>query len=155
MIIILQFYAPAWFYIKSHPKIKDGARNFFHLIKLASVLRIEERRIIHNVLLTNSFFAHHENVLLSMLTDPMPRIRNIAVRQILLARKKAKLCKSVRKFVKPTTLNFKAKCYYDMIDFNKLPAVITEPPLTMKYTKKTTVTNHENWSRNRSLRIAE
>ena len=32
-------YARAWFFIKSHPRLVDAARNFFELIKLSSVLR--------------------------------------------------------------------------------------------------------------------
>ena len=93
--IILNFYAPGWFYIKPHPKIEDGARNFFKLIKLASLLRCNERAIIHRVLLSNSFFAHHENILLSMLTDKNPDIRKWAIQIILSIRKKKQGSKQV------------------------------------------------------------
>ena len=67
-----------------------------------------------------------------MLTDDDPSIRKRAVLKILKIRKK-KLSDTVRKFNRPT-VNFNATSYVDMIDWKK--EIITEPPLTMCYSRK-------------------
>jgi hypothetical protein len=128
--IILNFYAPAWYHLKKHYRIEDGSRNFFYIISLASVLRRSEKNIVHKTLLNNSYFAHHENVLLSMLTDDSLDIRNLAIRKILLARRKCKKETTVRQFNRPSKINFNAKHYSDMIDWKSINSILTEPPIT-------------------------
>ena len=125
-------YAPAWFHIKSHCRLVDAAKNYFELIKLSSVLRKSERNVFNKIMQVNSFSAHPESILLAMLNDEDASIRRQAVLKILKIRKK-KLSGSVRKFSRPT-VNFNAASYVQMIDWKK--EMITEPPLTMSFSKK-------------------
>jgi hypothetical protein len=136
VFIILNFYAPSWFHLKANPKLHDAARNFFYMVKLTSVLRSQERAVIHKVMLNNSFSAHHESVLLSMVTDSRVKIRKIALRRIIMIRKICKGKNAVRKFRRPTNLNFKCNNYYEMIDWTNQKDAITEPLLTMQFTNK-------------------
>ncbi|KAK4021337.1 hypothetical protein OUZ56_003254 [Daphnia magna] len=47
--IVMYVYAPSWFHIKCHPKLQDAARNFHNLIKLSSILRLNEKCISMDV----------------------------------------------------------------------------------------------------------
>ena len=137
MFIILNFYAPSWFHLKANPKLHDTARNFFYMVKLTSVLRSQERAVIHKVMLNNAFSAHHESVLLSMVTDSRVNIRKIDLGRIIMIRKICKGKNAVRKFRRPTNLNFKCNSYYEMIvGWTNQKDAITEPPLTMQFTNK-------------------
>lgn len=67
--IIMYVYAPAWFFIKSHPRLVDVTRNVFQLIKLSAVLRQNEKHVFQRIMQINCFSAHPESILISMLTD--------------------------------------------------------------------------------------
>lgn len=82
--------------------------------------------IIDPVIQRNAYFAHPENLLIAMLLDEQESIRKQAMNCILQCRKN-NTKKGVRKFVVPK-LNFNAKHYTNLIDWNK--TTITEPPLT-------------------------
>lgn len=124
-------YAPSWFFIKSHPRLVDAAKNFFQLIKLSAVLRQDEKRVFQRIMQVNCFSAHPESILIAMLTDDDPSVRKRAVLKILKIRKK-KISDSVRKFVLPK-IKFNATSYIDIIDW-KVES-FTEPPLTMSFTR--------------------
>ena len=84
---IVNHYAPNWFFIKAHPKCTDDPKNFFHQILLTSRLSREDREIVEPVLQRNAFFAHPENLLLTMLTDECINIRQRAVEILTKCRK--------------------------------------------------------------------
>ncbi|ESN96201.1 hypothetical protein HELRODRAFT_163242 [Helobdella robusta] len=83
------------------------------------------------VLGRNAYFAHPENILLSMLADEQKHIRELALRRILKCRANDATLNTVRVFKVPK-LNFDAINYYDMIDWHATE--ITEPPLTKDIT---------------------
>lgn len=120
---IVKVYAPTWFYIKTHPTCKDGARHLWKLISASRYLSTELKTIIDPVIQRNSYFAHPENLLLGMLTDPQKHIRELAARRILKARniKTNKL-----RIFKLPDINFNALSYIDLIDWQEN---VTEPPI--------------------------
>ena len=124
---IVTVYAPAWFEIKNAPSCKDGARHVHSTILKSRYLTDELKKVVDPVIQRNAFFSHPENLLLAMLTDERPDIRELALRRIVKSRKQ-KRTSSVRSFCVPV-LNFEATSYIDMIDWQKTP--ITEPPIVM------------------------
>jgi len=93
-------------------------------------LAVPERRtegIVDPVIQRNSYFAHPKNLLLSMMTDDRPHIRELALLRILKAREQPKR-KGVRQFTMPP-INFDCTDYTAMIDWTTVR--MTEPPVTM------------------------
>lgn len=76
----------------------------------------------------NGYFAHPENILVSMLVDSREIIRKLAVRRIQNARKR--VTNGIRIFKVPS-INFDADDYINLIDWQS--CTITEPSMTMKY----------------------
>ena len=60
--IIMNCYAPGWFYIKFHPFVKDGPKNFWYLTKLVRKVDGKYSQIMKMVLFNNSYFAVPENI---------------------------------------------------------------------------------------------
>ncbi|KAG0711470.1 hypothetical protein GWK47_020547 [Chionoecetes opilio] len=133
VLFIVRVYAPMWFAIKMKPSCKDGGRHVFETINKSRYKKKDLHRVVDPVIQRNGYFGHPENLLLSMITDARPHIRELGVRRIMKARKEAKLV-TVRVFKVPT-LNFEAEDYTSMIDWRKEP--ITEPPVTMKIDDET------------------
>ena len=82
------------------------------------------RDVVNRVLQRNGFFAHPENILISMLIDEQKHVRELAWRRILKCRSNSFMKR--RKFVVPKVL-FDAD-YYKMIDWQA--TTISEPPVT-------------------------
>lgn len=120
---IVKVYAPTWFAIKIHPTCKDGARHLWKLISASRYLPDELKAKIDPVIKRNSYFAHPENLLLAMLTDPQNHIRELAARRILKAR--ANKQGNIRLFQVPD-LNLNATSYVDLINWQQND---TEPPI--------------------------
>ena len=91
----------------------------------------KEIKIFKDTATNNAYFAHPEWILIAGLHDPDSRIRQKAVNYILLDRqRRAKPDYVARKFVKPT-VNFQAKTYWELCDFNQCSIeYITEPAIT-------------------------
>ena len=81
------------------------------------------KNVVDQVIQRNAYFAHPENILLSMITADSKTIREFDVPSILKVRSEKY---GIRKFVIPT-LNFDAKNYTDLIDWQNTD--VTEPPL--------------------------
>ena len=75
---IVNVYAPSWFYIKYHSSCFDGAKNFFHHMKLCHELGPEDWTIVESVLHNNAYFAHPENILLVGIVDSNESVRRFA-----------------------------------------------------------------------------
>src|ERR1700755_2689702 len=106
--IILEVYATGWFRIKSHPRATDSAMNFYYLISLIRNQREEHHIIMENVLSNNVYFAHPENILISMITDRRIEIRKTAVDRIIKARTRRG---PIRNFDLRNNINFNANAY--------------------------------------------
>ena len=122
---IVEVYGPIWFAVKCFPNCIYGARHLYSCIKLSRSMEKNSRDIIDEVIQTNAYFAHPENILIAMLHDHRLNIRRLALNNI----KEARSVKEerLRRFEVPS-LNFSAKEYYNMINWKKCD--ITEPPLT-------------------------
>jgi hypothetical protein len=77
-----------WFRIKMDNSCTDGARHIFEMFYSARYLRPELQDVVKNVIQTNAFFAHCENVLLAMLVDKRVEVRERSVQLILNARQR-------------------------------------------------------------------
>ena len=125
---IMKVYAPMWFMIKNDSSSKYGAIHLFKTIELSRSMSADVRDIVFPVIQRNAFYAHPENILLSMIQDERSHIRELSWRRIKKAREQCK-GKSVRIFKIPP-LNFEAAVYTDMIRW--VDAEVTEPPITCK-----------------------
>ena len=79
----MSVYAPVWFQIKSNSNLRNGARQFYTLINCLQSMTQRVRDVVNRVLQRNGFFAHPENILISMLMDEQEHVRELAWRRIL------------------------------------------------------------------------
>ena len=125
---VLNLYLPGWFKFKSNPHIQDGARNYFFLVELSRKLVQPDKNIALKVLQDISYWAHSENIIISMLSDVREEIRRKAVLRIMKARREFNEDTHPRQFI-PPIVNFEALNYFDLIDWDVEPC--TEPHLTV------------------------
>lgn len=130
---IVKVYAPSWFRIKCNPKVINGAKNLWHTVDNCSYLSEENKTIVFKCIQDNGYFAHPENMLLSMLTDDREHIKKLALRRIINARSRQLANKQIRRFEIPKII-FGASEYIDMIVWSDLE--VTEPPLTRHLTNQ-------------------
>lgn len=124
---IVKVYATVWFSTKSKPTIQFGSRHLWQTVYLTRQFPDTVKTVVDKVIATNAYFGHPENILVAMLTDERPHIKELALRRILKARRNKK--DGLRVFKVPK-LNFDAEDYVDLINWNDCE--ITEPPLTMQ-----------------------
>lgn len=127
---IVTIYAPVWFRIKWKSSVVHGPKHFFMLLKLIQEnmpMNLHTRLI--SVLSRNAYFAHTENILLSMLVDENQSVRERAVNLIIEVRRHTKQTEpeQIRKFKKPN-LVLNAQVYYEIVNLNDIQHVF-EPPL--------------------------
>lgn len=79
----MRVYIPFWFKVKTQPLLKDGARHFNNFIKFTRYLPPNYRTIVDKVISRNAYFAHHENILLSMVADDNIEVRELAINKIM------------------------------------------------------------------------
>jgi len=100
------------------------------------------------------FFAHPENLLLAMVTDPSSVIRTLGWRIVKKARrmegKRSIRKQDIRHCVAPQ-LNFEAAAYHEMIDWSK--TLITEPPILKQLTDEELDANSRPAYRKRQLSL--
>ena len=89
VLIIIQFYAPSYFWIKSHPHCSDGPKNLLKMVLFSRKLSVEEQQIAQKTIQRNGFYAHPESILRSMLIHDDLAIREKAVEKIQLIRQEA------------------------------------------------------------------
>ena len=125
---ILKVYAPVWFSVKLEPQCYKGAKHLWLMGKLSRFLPPEARLVVDNCIQRNGFYGHPENVLLSMLADDRPEIRELSVRRIKKARQTNSTSTNIRKFTLPK-LNLDADDYHSLLNWQEFP--VTEPPMLM------------------------
>lgn len=128
----VKVYAPIWFQIKTNPTCKDGSKNLWKLIKNSRYLPAEFKLIIDPVIQRNAYFAHPENLLLSMLSDKNKTVRELAAKRILKARNSPHTGNLPRVFEVPQ-INFDANEYIDLIDWQQN---FFDPPILRHITNK-------------------
>lgn len=122
---VVKVYAPIWFLIKQHSSFKDGSKHIFQLIILSRFLPGNLKSIVDSVIERNAFFAHPENLLISMLVDDRDYIRELALRRIIKAREAESPTK--RRIFRIPKINFSAKDYTEIIVWHE--SQITAPPV--------------------------
>ena len=127
--IIVYFYVPMFFQIKKYSNIAYGTRHYFRALFLVSKLDEEEKRAAHPGFITNSFMCHSESVLLTGIMDPRIPIRQKYLQLVLRAKRKQESRDEMRKYIKPSTVNFDAKSYHDLLDKENLSV----PPVLKPY----------------------
>ena len=73
-------YVPMWFTIKRNSSFKNEALNVFKTIESSSEMDKTKQEIEFPVIQRNAFFAHSENVLLTMINNGQCLIRELAWR---------------------------------------------------------------------------
>jgi len=148
---VVQAYAPVMFDIKRRENCTEGPWHFWNFCRrtrfLGGLSKIAQKAV-DDCIARNSFFGHHENILLAMLSDHRQDVRDRSLEiieqvrrtdqaplNLKKKRKNAKVTRMVRKFMVPgKSLNLKADDYTLLI-----PAIMdktiswqfTEPPLTI------------------------
>ena len=126
--VLLNLYFPGWFRYRHHSHIQDGSRNFYYLVELVRDLpEAEDRETAQVVLTRNSFWAHPENIVISMMGDEDKEVRREAVNWVKRARQEFDPAKHPRQFF-PPPVDFTATSYTKMVDWEQMDC--TEPPLT-------------------------
>lgn len=126
---ILSVYAPTWFSVKINSSCIDGARNLFSVIQLCKYLKGDQQKVVRRSIQHNAYYAHPENVIMSMLFDKNEFTRERAIQLI---ENTSPVGNEVRKFVVPK-LNFNASIYFNMVNFNELE--LTTPPMILNLNK--------------------
>lgn len=129
-IYIIKIYVPMYFNIKYYQSVIYGSVLLGKFIKWSSLYLSEPlRNIVEKVVLNNSYYAHSENVLLSMLFDDRKEMRELSIQKILFIRDNLYTTDKLRKYEKPKNINFNCSNYIDMIDLNNT-SILHEPPFT-------------------------
>nr|CAI5836150.1 unnamed protein product [Callosobruchus analis] len=113
---IMKVYGPIWFNIKAKPLCTEGPRHLWKLITYSRYMPEHLRKTVDAVIQRNGYFAHEENLLLAMLYDTRTRIRKLACRRVIAARKDNKDSLLVRQFRIPV-INMEATDYIDIISW--------------------------------------
>lgn len=103
---VVQVYSRMWFQIKAQPGLENGAGHLWKMIDVSRRLPNNIKVIIDKVIQDNTYFAHPENILMTMLTDTWKHIRELVVRRNLKSRKfeiKNEFLKSLKLILKPKT----------------------------------------------------
>lgn len=129
VIYITNVYAPMWFATKTSSGVSDGSRLFFKPMQLVSscpLLSENDKNCCKKTLQNNTYFAHPEWLLLSMLTDKQKTVRCQAIKMIQ-DTQGVQTEEEVRTFTKPTLCQTATE-YTEMIAW--ATATPYEPPLT-------------------------
>ena len=142
---ILNVYTPAMLDIKQTWQCTNGTRHAFNILQLSRDLLEKDHedvyQVVCNCIEENGFYLHPENVLLSMVTDSDEEVRNEGIQVIEklrsqddVRREKGVGLAKLRTFRKPKNIDFSAKQYHKMIDFNDFgPDDVCSPPILRDY----------------------
>lgn len=123
---IVLVYAPAMFQIKYQSSIVYGAIHLTQMIQNSRFLPTAALKIVQENISRNAYFAHPENLTLTMLNDNNEAIRRKGWLSILSARESAIDGDPVRVFRVPK-INFPCTNYTELIDYDN--AIHTNPPI--------------------------
>lgn len=126
---IIKVYTPMYFNVKYYSSVVFGSVLFSKFIRWTQYLEPNLRKVVNNVITNNAYFAHSENILLTMLFDDRKEIRDMAIKKILHYRKDLYDPTKLRKRPESTIINFNCTDYTNMIDLND-DDILFEPPFT-------------------------
>ncbi|KAK4881795.1 hypothetical protein RN001_005114 [Aquatica leii] len=113
----------------SHARWLTKANRILRLYVSTEIPTNELKQLATFAVKRNAFFAHPENLLLSMLCDEQKHVRELAARRILKARKSSESLQ-LRVFEVPK-INLNASSYIDLIDWQQSysqPPILTNVP---------------------------
>lgn len=123
---VLKVYVPMWFLIRKQSSCTEGSHHLMRMIQLTRYLPQAQRAVVDSVIQQNCYFRHHENILISMVTNDDVEIRKKGLTLILKSREVSTKGKKICAFRKPK-INFEAESYVDMINWKD--TVLTSPPI--------------------------
>lgn len=126
---VMKVYAPFWFLVKNQPQAIHGSRHLFKYIEWTRPLPKDMQEVVQCSVQKNGFFAHPENILLSMITDEDKAVRVEAYDKIWQSRTRS--AQRIRQFTVPK-IKFDCESFAHMIDWNAVGA-LTEPPCIQFY----------------------
>lgn len=126
---IMKVYVPMYFNVKYYSSVIYGSALLGKFIRSTQYLPQNLREIVNNVVQNNAYFAHPENVLLTMLFDDRKSVRERCINKILHIRNNLSDPSSPRTYRKPC-LNYDCSDYTDMIDLDD-NSILYEPPFTL------------------------
>ncbi|GBM93647.1 hypothetical protein AVEN_210271-1 [Araneus ventricosus] len=80
---VMKVYTPNFFTIKSKHSLKCGAKHVRNTIPTSKYLSQDLKDVVAGVICRNSFFAHPGIILLCILKDERPQIKELAARRII------------------------------------------------------------------------
>ena len=129
---IVKVYAPTFLAAKHFNTVSEGPRLLLNEIKAANEhCNAEELALVQASIQENGFFAHPENVVLSLLSSEKAEERNLGVDTVIRLREDAKSQKKIRgkkkiRAFKVPQINFSAESISSLTDLNDMSS---EPPL--------------------------
>lgn len=127
-VYIITVYVPMYFNVKFYNSVVYGSALLLKFIRWTRYLQPNLRNIVDGVIQNNSYYAHPENILLTMLFDDRKAIRDRAIKKILHYREKLYDPTKLRVY-KKYILNFDATDYVNMVDMNN-DDILFEPAFT-------------------------
>lgn len=127
-VYIIRIYVPMYFNVKYYNSVVYGSVLLSKFIRWTRYLPRNLLNIVDGVIQNNSYYAHPENILLTMLFDDRKAIRDRAIKKILYYREKI-LDPTKLRVYKKYNINFNASDYTDMIDLND-NNLLSEPAFT-------------------------
>lgn len=125
---IMRVYVPMYFNVKFYSSVIYGSALLFKFIRSTQYLPPSHREIVNKVVQNNGYFAHPENVLLTMFFDDRKSVRERCIKKILHFRNNLWDPSTLRAYEKPK-INFDCSDYVDMIDLDD-DSILSEPPFT-------------------------
>ena len=142
---IVNVYFPAFLNIKQTPHCSNGTRHVFEMVKQSRELLEIDHPEVFSVVLgcieDNAYYLHPEQVVLSMVNDPEEKVRDQGIQLIEKFRAQDKERKEnciglmkIRAFRKPENIDFSAKNYHSMVDFDEFDMIdVCSPPMLRDY----------------------
>ena len=140
--IIQNLYVPSLFSIKKNWHCSNGSQHLFDIIQLSRELFEEKHpdlyEVVKKTIRKNGYYCHPENVLLGMVHDTDEKVKNkgIQIIQHLRAQDEQRPdgIENIRRFQVPKNINFDARTYYELVDFDDFtPDMICSPPILKNY----------------------
>lgn len=149
VMFIQHVYIPMLFSIKLNPYWTYGCIHIYNMLVNSQSLDRKTFNVVKERIQFNSFFAHSENVLMSLICDHEKDVRRAAYQIILSTRNENdpdnQNSHNLRVFKKPNIAieyGVKYKHYWEIIDWNK--EVIHEPPFTRNLKRNQLIRNMES-----------
>lgn len=114
---VIRVYAPSWFAIRRRPSITFGSYHFLAMLTSSNYLEATLRRVVHNRLRANSYFAHSEAIIVALLGSTDAHERLFGYQMLRAARLQAR-GGEIRVYRRPRVIT-SANCLRDLINWQR------------------------------------